>query len=102
MSILHTSQEKRRWKKLTRSFQTQDMVATGRALEQYRTMDPQFASTREYALINDLKEAVEAGEEEQFSDKLFQYDQMSPMDKWKTTLMLRVKNAIENEEEDYA
>lgn len=78
------------------------MVATSRALEQYRTLDPQFSSTREYALINDLKEAVEAGEEEQFSDKLFQYDQMSPLDKWKTTLLVRVKNAIVNAEEDYA
>jgi alpha-soluble NSF attachment protein len=78
------------------------MVGASRALEQYRELDPSFTSTREFMLLNDLKSAVEAGEEEAFSDKLFQYDQMSPLDKWSTTLLLRVKNAIENKEEDFS
>lgn len=79
-----------------------DMVATNRALEKYRDMDPTFPSTREHQLLVDLAGAVEAGEQELFADKLFQYDQMSKLDKWKTTILLRVKNAISEKEEDFS
>jgi alpha-soluble NSF attachment protein len=79
-----------------------DMVATTRALEKYRDMDPSFASTREHQLLVDLAEAVEHGEQEAFADKLFQYDQMSKLDKWKTAILLRVKNAIEEKGEDFS
>lgn len=78
------------------------MVASHRALESYVELDNTFASTREFQLLNDLVAAVEAGEQEQFSDKLFQYDQMSKLDKWKTTLLLRVKNGIEEQGEDFS
>ena len=59
------------------------MVATQRALASYRDLDPTFASTREHQLLNDLAEAVEQGDQEVFADKLFQFDQMSKLDKWK-------------------
>lgn len=79
-----------------------DMVATKRALEQYRELDNTFTGTREHALLNDLTNAVEEGDQEKFSDCLFQYDQLSKLDKWKTTLLLRVKNGIEKDEEDFS
>jgi alpha-soluble NSF attachment protein len=79
-----------------------DQVSTNRALEKYRDMDPTFASTREHQLLVDLYEAVEQGDQEVFADKLFQYDQMSKLDKWKTTILLRIKNAIEEKGEDFS
>ena len=79
-----------------------DMVATNRALESYRDLDPAFASTREHQLLVDLTEAVEEGDQEKFADKLFQFDQMSKLDKWKTTLLLRVKETIEEKGEDFS
>lgn len=79
-----------------------DMVAVNRAFEKYRDMDHTFASTREHQLLVDLAEAVDLGDQEAFADKLFQYDQMSKLDKWKTTLLLRVKNAIEEKGEDFS
>lgn len=79
-----------------------DQIATNRALEKYRDMDPTFPSTREHQLLVDLYEACEAGDPEIFADKLFQYDQMSKLDKWKTTILLRVKNAIEEKGEDFS
>lgn len=79
-----------------------DQVATKRALEQYRELDGSFAQTREHMLLTDLVGAVEEGDQEGFTDKLFQFDQLSKLDKWKTTLLLRVKNAIEKEEEDFS
>ncbi|KAI9717031.1 MAG: hypothetical protein M1812_004966 [Candelaria pacifica] len=81
---------------------TNDMVATNRALESYRDLDPTFASTREHQLLVDLSEAVEQGDQEAFADKLFQFDQMSKLDKWKTTILLRVKNSIEEKGEDFS
>ena len=80
----------------------QDLVATTRALETYRDLDPTFASTREHQLLVDLAEAVEQGDQEAFADKLFQYDQLSKLDKWKTTILLRVKNGIEEKGEDFS
>ena len=79
-----------------------DQVTTNRALEKYRDMDPTFPSTREHQLLVDLYEAIEQGDQEIFADKLFQYDQMSKLDKWKTTILLRIKNAIEEKGEDFS
>jgi alpha-soluble NSF attachment protein len=79
-----------------------DMVATNRALDKYRDMDPTFTSTREHQLLVDLSETVEAGDQEAFADKLYQYDQISKLDKWKTTILLRIKNAIEEKGEDFS
>lgn len=50
----------------------------------------------------DLVQAIEQGDQELFSDKLLQYDQLSKLDKWKTTLLLRVKNNIEETGEDFS
>ncbi|KAG9228519.1 soluble NSF attachment protein [Amylocarpus encephaloides] len=79
-----------------------DQVTTNRALEKYRDMDPTFPSTREHQLLVDLYEAIEQGDQEIFADKLFQYDQISKLDKWKTTILLRIKNAIEEKGEDFS
>ncbi|KAI4162096.1 MAG: hypothetical protein LQ342_004266 [Letrouitia transgressa] len=79
-----------------------DSVATSRALESYRQLDNTFASTREHQLLIDMAEAVDEGQQEMFADKLFQYDQLSKLDKWKTTILLRVKDSIEAQEEDFS
>jgi len=34
--------------------------------------------------------------------QLFQYDQLSKLDKWKTTLLLRIKSSIEESGEDFS
>lgn len=81
---------------------TGDLVATNRAMERYNEMDITFHSTREHQLIVELAETVDAGDQEAFADKLFQYDQMSKLDKWKTTILLRIKGAIEEKGEDFS
>ena len=79
-----------------------DQVATKRALDHYKELDGSFAGTRECMLLTDLVGCVEEGDQEAFADKLYQFDQLSKLDKWKTTILLRVKNAIEKEEEDFS
>lgn len=81
---------------------TGDSVATSRALEKYRDMDPQFATQREHMLLVDLSEAIEAKSQEQFTDKLFQFDQINKLDKWKTTLLVRIKDTIEEADDEFA
>ncbi|KAI1169494.1 alpha-soluble NSF attachment protein [Nemania sp. FL0916] len=79
---------------------TEDLVGTNRAIERYREMDPTFATTREHQLLVDLAASVENQDSGDFEDKLYQYDQMSKLDKWKTEILLRIKNNIK--EEDFA
>ena len=79
-----------------------DQVGTDRALEQYRELDPPFQGTREHMLLTDLAEAVNGGNQDEFTDKLYQFDSVSKLDKWKTTLLLRVKNSIEEQGEDFS
>ncbi len=79
-----------------------DIVAADRALDMYTDLDASFGGTRENMLLRDLVEAIKEGDQEQFADKLFQYDQLSKLDKWKLTLLLRVKGSIDKDEEDFS
>ncbi|KAG0637680.1 soluble NSF attachment protein [Tuber brumale] len=79
---------------------SRDKIALTKALDSYVELDPAFRSTREFQLLNDMLEADNSGDAEVFADKIFQYDQMSKLDRWKTTMLLRVKNSIEEEDDD--
>lgn len=81
---------------------TGDQVGVNAALDRYRELDPSFSQQREHQLLCDLTAAVQEGDQELFADKLFQYDQMSKLDKWKTTLLLRIKATIEETGEDFS
>lgn len=82
----------------------QDTISTQRALEKYREMDPAFASTAEHQLLLDLVRTIEDRRPDDFADRLYAYDQMNKLDKWKTAMLIRVKGNIEavaeKEEED--
>lgn len=78
----------------------QDIVAAERALGQYMDWDPGFATTRECQLLHDVIATVKEGDEKMFSTKLFEYDQFSKLDRWKTTILLKIKGNIESAEDD--
>lgn len=63
-------------------------------------MDASFADSRECKLLVDLAAAMEAGDEGVFTDVVKEYDSMSRLDQWKTTLLLRAKKRCVAEEED--
>ncbi|KAH8888174.1 alpha-soluble NSF attachment protein [Thozetella sp. PMI_491] len=81
---------------------TKDMVAVERALAGYREQDPTFASTREHQLLTDLLGAIQAGDQDQFTDKLYAFDQMSKLDKWKTAIFVRIKSQIEEADNEFS
>lgn len=74
-----------------------DTVAIKRAIDQYAAQDMTFPSTREFQLLNELAGDVEAGDAEEFSNHVYVFDQVSKLDKWKTTLLLRIKNQMSEE-----
>ncbi|KAK0706707.1 soluble NSF attachment protein [Lasiosphaeria miniovina] len=81
---------------------TKDVITTRRNLERYAEKDPSFAGQREYQLLSDLVDAVEAGNQEAYTDKLFAYDQMSRLDKWKTAICVKIKNQIEEADNEFS
>ncbi|KAI9768593.1 MAG: vesicular-fusion protein S17 [Geoglossum simile] len=79
-----------------------DLFYIQRSLQEYCDLDHSFASTREHQLLADLIKAVEDGDQEEFANKLYKYDLLSKLDKWKTTILLRVKNGMEEKGEDFS
>ncbi|KAJ4710358.1 Alpha-soluble NSF attachment protein [Melia azedarach] len=84
-----------------------DVVAITNALERYQEMDPTFSGTREYRLLADIAGAIDeediagAIDEEdiaKFTDVVKEFDRMTPLDPWKTTLLLRVKEKLKAKE----
>ena len=66
-------------------------------------MDSAFPGTREFALCEGVMKAVAEGDAEQFATRLAEFDRMTKLDDWKTTMLLRVKKLIQHveETEDY-
>lgn len=76
-----------------------DIIAVQNALEKYQDMDPSFADTREFKLLSSLAQATEEGDAEEFTEAIKEFDSITRLDSWKTTLLLRAKNAIKEESE---
>ncbi|KAI7867095.1 soluble NSF attachment protein [Spinellus fusiger] len=71
-----------------------DSVAHHRALTHYCSMDVTFENTREYQFIERLVECIENEDEDMFTQNVHAYDQISQLDAWKTSLLLKVKKSI--------
>ncbi|KAI9022521.1 soluble NSF attachment protein [Hyaloraphidium curvatum] len=74
-----------------------DMVAAHRALEKYLSMDVTFGSTREYQFLKSLLEALEAGDVDAFTNVVVDFDRMTKLDPWKTSILLKMKKSIGEE-----
>lgn len=77
-----------------------DVIEAQKKLSFFLEEEPSFESTREYKLIQDIFDAIEQGDIQLFSDKVFEYDQFSKLDKLKTQLLLKVKNSVVEKEDD--
>ncbi|KND03751.1 uncharacterized protein SPPG_01207 [Spizellomyces punctatus DAOM BR117] len=79
---------------------TQDFVRARQALERYQNLDVTFAQTRECNFLKALVEALEAQDVQAFTDVVADWDRLTKLDSWKTTLLLRVKKSL-GEEMDF-
>ncbi|TYG62983.1 hypothetical protein ES288_D07G275400v1 [Gossypium darwinii] len=75
-----------------------DVVAITNALERYQDLDPTFSGTREYKLLADITSAIDEEDVSKFTEVVKEFDSMTPLDSWKTTLLLRVKEKLKAKE----
>ncbi|XP_029352017.1 N-ethylmaleimide-sensitive factor attachment protein, beta b isoform X2 [Echeneis naucrates] len=70
------------------------------AVEKYEEMFPAFSDSRECKLLKKLLEAHEEQNSEAFTEAVKEFDSISRLDQWHTTLLLRIKKTIQGEEGD--
>ncbi|KAD5317182.1 hypothetical protein R6Q59_032514 [Mikania micrantha] len=75
-----------------------DVVAITNALDNYQDLDPTFAGSREYKLLSALAASVDEEDVEKFTDAIKEFDSITKLDAWKTTLLLRVKEMLKAKE----
>lgn len=77
-----------------------DQVAAQRTLDEALAEDSNFAGSREHELLGALLEACAEGDAEKFSAKVYEFDRFSKLDKWKTTVLLKIKDSIASADDD--
>jgi len=65
-----------------------------RKLERFEGMDPSFGESREAKLVKDILVHFEAFDVDGFTQTVYEYDSISKLDAWKTTVLLKVKSAL--------
>ncbi|KAK3905899.1 soluble NSF attachment protein [Staphylotrichum tortipilum] len=81
---------------------TKDLVTVQRNLQTYLGKDPLWERDRDYQLLSDLMEAIGAGDQQAFTQKVFAYDQMSKFKPWETAILVKIKNGIEEADNEFA
>jgi len=74
----------------------QDTVGAGRALDKYKDMDPTFSTQRECKLCEAVLEACENLDVDAFTTAVANFDSMTPLDAFRTHLLLQAKKMIED------
>jgi alpha-soluble NSF attachment protein len=74
-----------------------DIVSARRAVEKYQDMDMTFGQSRECQLLVQLLDAFDAGDQPKFTSAVAEYDRLTKLDAWKTTMLLRIKKMIAEE-----
>jgi len=69
-----------------------DSVTVNLSLDKYRSLDPRFATSREGELLGSLAEAFESNDVDLFTDKLFQFDSVTPLTPWRTDFLVKAKD----------
>lgn len=68
-----------------------DLLNAQHALEKYSQQYPAFQDSREYKLVKNLCEHLEEQNVEGFTETVKEYDSISRLDQWYTTILLRIK-----------
>ncbi|RSH91400.1 vesicular-fusion protein S17 [Saitozyma podzolica] len=75
-----------------------DLVTTQRLLDVFAQKDVTFPSTREAKFAHELMLSCEEADVERFTATVYQYDQVTKLDNWKTGVLLKIKKALEEDE----
>ncbi|XP_053534005.1 N-ethylmaleimide-sensitive factor attachment protein, alpha b isoform X2 [Ictalurus punctatus] len=77
-----------------------DMLNAKLALQKYEEMFPAFSDSRECKLVKKLLDAYEEQNVDMYTDSVKEYDIISRLDQWLTTILLRIKKTIQEDESD--
>nr|KAF6411073.1 NSF attachment protein alpha [Rousettus aegyptiacus] len=77
-----------------------DMLNAKLAVQKYEDLFPAFSDSREYKLMKKLLEAHEEQNVDSYTEAVKEYDSISRLDQWLTTMLLRIKKTIQGDEED--
>lgn len=72
-----------------------DSVAASQAMSRFSSLDYTLRESREGKFADELIDCVEGGDSEGFATVCFEYDRISKLDPWKTTILLSVRKAID-------
>ncbi|KAG9484328.1 hypothetical protein GDO78_009964 [Eleutherodactylus coqui] len=67
------------------------------AVEKYEEMFPAFSDSRECKLIKNLLDAHEEQNSEAYTEAVKEFDSISRLDQWLTTMLLRIKKSIQGD-----
>ncbi|ULT86025.1 hypothetical protein L5515_005840 [Caenorhabditis briggsae] len=77
-----------------------DPINTQQALQKYENASPSFSDSRECKFVKELLAAIEEKNEETFTECVANFDKISRLDNWSTSLLLKVKRTIEGGDDD--
>lgn len=66
-------------------------------ITRYEEEFPSFINTREHQLVSGLQDAIDESNVDTFTVLVQEYDNISPLDKWLTSVLLKVKRSITEE-----
>ncbi|CAM9958138.1 unnamed protein product [Ascophyllum nodosum] len=72
-----------------------DTVGARQKLSDFTDADHTFEDSREFRFFQNLIQASEDNDVEALSQHCFEYDEISKLDPWKTSMCLRIKRSIE-------
>uniref|UniRef100_A0A8C1E407 N-ethylmaleimide-sensitive factor attachment protein, alpha b n=1 Tax=Cyprinus carpio carpio TaxID=630221 RepID=A0A8C1E407_CYPCA len=77
-----------------------DMLNAKLAVQKYEEMFPAFSDSRECKFVKKLLDAFEEQNVDAYTDAVKEYDTISRLDQWLTTMLLRIKKSIQEDESD--
>uniref|UniRef100_A0A7S2IBT3 Alpha-soluble NSF attachment protein n=1 Tax=Helicotheca tamesis TaxID=374047 RepID=A0A7S2IBT3_9STRA len=77
-----------------------DAIGAGQGLSKFEGLDYTFADSREGKFAKQLVDCVDGFDSEGFATACFEYDRISKLDPWKTTILVKVKRSIEDQAGD--
>jgi alpha-soluble NSF attachment protein len=75
----------------------QDSIGASQAMSRFSSLDFTLRESREGKFAESLIECIEGMDSEGFATTCFEYDRISKLDPWKTTILLSVRKSIEGE-----
>jgi alpha-soluble NSF attachment protein len=74
----------------------QDIVGTRRALERYSSIHFKWNNSNEQKFVAELFSACENYDQDAFTHAVQEFDSIYRLDQWKTSMLFKIKNGIQN------